>query len=181
MKLRFVAVVLVAALTPVVALAEPASAATVVKTLTFDEIAPAPANGLHMFGVKFGFKISGTASTDATYGGSGPGITKYVSDPSLEGAASGTLTLTFDKPTKLLRFGLALSVGVPLSPGFTVNLFDRSGASLGSFPTDTTVPMSFSEARFVKKALPIKKAVITFDSAAAERFALDNLSYKVPA
>jgi hypothetical protein len=183
MRVRAIAVALIAALTPVFAMAAPASASTVTKTLTFDEIAATPVNGLHMFGVKFGFKVGGVASTDATYGGGGPGTTKYVSDPSLEGNASGTLTLTFDRPTKLLEFGVALLSSSPLSPGFTVKLFDRNGVSLGTFPVNTTVPVSFSEARFVKKGLlvGVKKAVITFDGADAPRFALDNLTYKVAA
>jgi hypothetical protein len=180
-KVRLVIVALVAALTPVFAMAAPASAATVTKTLTFDELAPTPANGLHTSGVTFGFTVGGKASTDATYGGSGPGKTKYVSDPCLEGDATGQLTLTFDKPTKLLQFGLALAAVNPLSPGFTVKLFSGTGASLGTFPVNTTVPQFFSEARFTKKGLAIKKAVITFDGADAPRFALDNLKYKAAA
>jgi hypothetical protein len=183
MKIRLCVIVLIAALTPVFVLAAPASAATVTKTLTFDELSPTQANGLHTSGVKFGFTVGGSNSKDATYGGSGPGTTKFISDPCLEGNATGQLTLTFDKPTKLLQFGLALSTGGSLSPGFTVNLFDRSGASLGSFPVDTQVygRHLFTEARFTKKGLAIKKAVITFDGADAPRFALDNLSYKTPA
>ena len=94
------------------------------------------------------------------------------------------LTLTFDKATKLLRFGLALSTNGVLNPGFTVNLFDRTGASLGTFPVTTKVYSGFffTEARFnMTLTTAIKKAVITFDSADAQRFALDNLSFKVVA
>jgi hypothetical protein len=183
MKIRLGVVALMAALTPVLVLAAPASAATVTKTLTFTELSPTPANGLHTSGVQFGFTVGGVSSTDATYGGSGPGTTKYVTDPVLEGNASGQLTLSFDKPTKLLQFGLALATGGSLTPGFTVNLFDRSGASLGSFPVNTQVysHFIFTEARFTKKGLAIKKAVITFDGADAPRFALDNLTYKTAA
>lgn len=183
MKVRLMAVALVAALAPVFVVAAPASAATVTKTLTFSELAPTPVDGLHNFGIAFAFTVGGVASTDATYGGTGPTATKYITSPCLEGNASGQLTLTFDKPTKLLRFGLALLSGASLTPGFTVNLFDRSGTSLGSFPVNTKVyrGFSFTEAQFTKKGVAIKKAVITFDGADAARFALDNLTYKTAA
>jgi hypothetical protein len=180
MRFRMVVIALVAALTPVFVMASPAAAATVTKTLTFDEIAATPANGVHLDGVRFGFSVAGKASTNATYGGLGPGVTKFVSDPSLEGDATGTLTLTFDKPTKLLQFGAVLDATGTLTPGFTVNLFDKTGASLGTIPVTTKkhgTPLS--EALFKKTGVAIKKAVITFDGVDAPRFALDNLTYKV--
>jgi hypothetical protein len=183
MKVRFVIGALVVALTPVFAVAPPASAATVSKTLTFDEIPATPADGLHTAGIKFGFTIAGAHSNSATYGGTGPGITKYVSDPSLTGPATGQLTLTFDRPTKLIRFGVALDTPATLSPGFTVKLFDRNAASLGTFKVDTSpnAGAGFSEAQFTKKGLAIKKAVVTFARARTDSFAFDNLTYKVAA
>jgi hypothetical protein len=77
--------------------ANPALAARV--TLTFDELAPQPADGLSFMGVTFGFTVGGNPSTDARYGGSGPGQICFVQDPSLEGDAAGTLQLDFAVPT----------------------------------------------------------------------------------
>jgi len=180
MKSRFVVFALVVALAPTFVFAGSASGAVSKKTLNFSELPTQAANGVHINGVTFGFTIGGVASTDATYGGVGPGTTKYVSDPCLEGNASGQLTLTFDKPTKFLQFGLVMLALAPLSPGFTVNLFDGTGASPGSFPVNTKVYKGFvlSEARFTKTGLAIKKAQITFASADAPRFAFDDLIYK---
>lgn len=64
-------------------------------------------NGLSFKGVTFGFEIGGIPSADARYHALGPGSMTYVRDPSLEGASAGTLTLSFDRPTTLVEFGIA--------------------------------------------------------------------------
>ena len=158
----------------------PALAAQPVTTLTFTELPAQPVNGVSVSGVTFGFEIGGVSSADAIYGGFGPGSITFVQDPSLEGNAGGVLTLTFDRPTTVLEFGIARSCICTLTPGVSVELF-KPGAAGGSrgIITQTTNPLvSFSEGLFSYSGPAIQTAVITFPSAGiAPRFALDNLTF----
>ena len=52
-----------------------------------------------------------------------------------------------------------------------------SGKSRGVFPVAMSPLISFTEAQFTYSKDAVKQLVITFDSAAGARFALDNLSY----
>ena len=147
-------------------------------TLTFDELPTQPVNGLTFMGVTFHFTIGGVPSTDAVYHGFGPGTTMFVQDPSLEGNAAGVLQLDFADPTPFLQFGTALSCFLcTLRPGFTVSLFDPNLDLLGVFPVDTFPFVSFTENQFAYDAALIQRAVLTFDSRDAARFAFDNLTY----
>ena len=157
-----------------------ATAAPPTTTLRFDELSFQPVNGLHFGGVTFGFSLGGSPSTDAFYGGLGPGTITFVQDPSLAGNAAGTLTLRFDQPTTVLDFGLALSTFGSLNPGARVELFNPGGHSRGTIPLNTQSLVSFTEGHFSYRGGAIGSAVITFDSAAADRFALDNLTFRAP-
>jgi hypothetical protein len=146
-------------------------------TLTFDELATQPVDGLNFSGVTFHFDVAGAPSSDANYASFGPGTTTYVQDPSLEGNAAGTLTLAFDQPVTALEFGVALSTNQTLTPGFSVELFSPGGSSLGVTPVDTAVTsFPFTEGKFTYSGAPVGRAVVTF-SAQAARFALDNLKF----
>lgn len=177
---RFVLLLSLLVLVPF-AFSAPALAAKPVTTLTFDEVPFQPVDGLSIGGVTFGFQIGGTPSTDAFYGGFGPGNTTYVQDPSLEGNSAGVLTLTFDQPTTVLEFGIARSCICTLTPGVSVELF-KPGAAGNSREviTMTTSPLiSFSEALFSYSGPAIQTAVISFPSSElAIRFALDNLTFQ---
>ena len=147
-------------------------------TLTFDELPFQPVHGLRFQGVTFGFTVDDVASTDAHYHAFGPGQSTYVQDPSLEGAAAGTLTLTFDLPTSVLAFGVARSTEAPLTPGVTVELFDPAGVSLGTFAVELSPLRLFAEGQFSYAGAAVHRAVITFPSPeVAPRFALDNLTF----
>jgi hypothetical protein len=146
-------------------------------TLTMDELPTQPVNGLSFSGITFHFTIGGVGSTDATYHGSNGGIEHFVQDPSLEGNASGVLTLDFAAPTAGLQFGVSRSISQPMSPGLQVSLFDSSLAPLGNFNVNTTVFNVFSEGQFTS-ALTIGRAVLSFPNAgSATRFAVDNLTF----
>lgn len=157
----------------------PAVAARPLTTLTFDELPSQPVDGVSIGGVTFGFRIGGNPSDDAFYNGLGPGVTTYVQDPSLEGSADGTLTLQFDHPTTILRFGIARNCFCTLTPGVSVQLFSPGGHhSQGLISRPTASLGTFSEALFSYVGAAIQTAVITFPSANdAFRFALDNLTY----
>jgi hypothetical protein len=167
----------------VLAFAAPAWPERPLTTLTFDDLATQSIDGLSYKGVTFAFDVGGGPSTDAFYGGLGPGSITWVQDPSLVGASSGTLTLVFDQPTTVLRFGIARNCVCTLAPGVAVELF-RPGAteSFSSTLTTTTSPLapdSFSEAQFNYSGPAVQKAVITLSSPeTADRFALDNLTFR---
>jgi hypothetical protein len=147
-------------------------------TLRFDELSTRPANGVSINDLTFRYDIGGAPSTDATYNAFGPGSITYVQDPSLEGSTSGRLTLVFDRPTGSLDFGLALSTFGSLTPGATVQLFNPGGHSRGVVALNTSSILSFTEGRFTYSGGAIGRAVITFNSTFAARFALDNLSFE---
>jgi hypothetical protein len=159
------------------------AAASTKKTIRFTELSPQPVDGVSVKGVKFGFTIGGVASTDATFGGRGPGTLKYVQDPSLEGNAAGVLTVTFATPTVLVKFGIARLSSTPMR-GVTVKLYDVAGVLIGTFHK-RVAPITgyppFDEGLFNHTdTVAAAVAVITFDApSSAPRFALDNLTYFV--
>ncbi len=129
-------------------------------TLTFDELPTQPVDGLSFMGVTFHFEIGGQSSPDARYASSGPGSTKFIQDPSLEGNAAGILTLDFELPTPVVQFGFGLSTFDTLTPGFTVELFDPTLSSLGVTEVKTGPIESFSEAFFSHEGLLVSRVVI---------------------
>src|SRR5258707_5318139 len=145
-------------------------------TITFSELAAQSVNGLTCNGVTFSFQIAGTNSTDARFGGSGPGTLTYISDPSLEGNTAGTLGFDFLVPISHLQFGVALASSSTLAPGVTVSLFDSNLTQVNKIPV-TTSPISphiFSEALFSEDGSPVSHVSLFFNSSAAPRFVLDN-------
>jgi hypothetical protein len=154
--------------------------------ITFDELAPQPVNGLSFNGVTFFFNSGGVPSTDATFGGFGPGSLLFVQDPSLEGDAFGTLWILFDSPTgtPYLIFGLARSIFLErLVPGALVDLFDTNfhfikRKILGTYPYVSFAENAFNSPPTTTR--PIRLARIVFPHAdLASRFALDNLVFTV--
>ena len=142
-------------------------------TLTFDELPFQPVVG--------GVFVNGVTIShpDADYNSGGPGILTFTQDPSLEGDAAGTLTLDFDVPTPTLQFGVSRSTFDPLTPGFTVGLFDSSLMSLGVTQVNTTPLISFSEGQFNYSGTPVKRAGVNFPSPElGVRFAFDNLTFE---
>ena len=160
-----------AALIPGVAAAAPPAT-----TLTFDELSSQPVDGVQIAGVTFGFRVGGAPSPGATYGAIGP-VTTYVKGPSLVGTTAGTLTLRFARPTTVLEFGLALEFFGSLTPGATVELFNPGGHTLGTRTLATESLPVYSEVRFAYRGGAIGSATIAF-SPSADRFALDNLTFR---
>jgi len=149
-----------------------------IQRLTFDELPFQPVDGLSYRGVTFNFTVGGVPSLDANYNSGGPGQLVFVQDPSLEGNATGVLTLTFDEPTNVLAFGAALSSGGTLRTGFAVELFAPDGHSRSITAVRTRSLRGFTEGRFSYAGLAVKRAVIRFNPYVAPRFAFDNLSYQ---
>lgn len=147
--------------------------------ITFDERRTQPVDGLRIKGVRFRFTVGGEPSTDAVVNAFGPGETRFISDPSLEGNAAGVLRMRFPEETDVVRFGVALSCfGCVLRPGATVRLFDDDG-DLVLFRRLTTRPfVSFSEARFRFEGDDVERAVVRFNHRRADRFVIDNLVFE---
>ena len=158
----------------------PAAAHDELTRITFGELESQPADGLRLEGVRFGFRVGGVASDDATFNAGGPGAIRFVQDPSLEGDAAGVLTMRFAEETDILRFGVAVSCfDCVLRPGVTVRLFDDG--DLVRVARLTTRPLvSFSEARFAHDGEEVTRAVIRFNHSFSPfaRFALDNLVFE---
>ena len=146
-------------------------------TLVFDEVPFQPVNGLSVEGVTFGFSLNGHPFNDANYNSFGPDPGPFVQCPCLEGNTRGTLTLTFDKPTTVVEFGVGLSTTAPLATGFTVDVIGPSGKSRGVFPVATSPAPTFTGAEFSYNGAAVSEVVITFNSEAAARFVIDNLTY----
>ena len=148
-------------------------------TIDFSEDPPGTVavDGLTFNGVTFGFSIGGISSSDATFGGVGPGALTYVDDPVLEGDAAGILVLDLSTASKSFSFGVALSAFSDLSPGFTVELFDTSLTSLGVTGVNTSPLISATEGQFTYSGVPVSRILLDFDESSAGRFAFDNLDY----
>lgn len=145
-------------------------------TLLFGEVPLQSVNGLTVEGVTFGFTVGGSPSVDARYNSGGPTPGPYIACPCLEGDALGTLTITFDKPTQVVQFGLALQVGGSLAVGATVDVIGPNGKSRGVFPIATSPAPLFTGGQFTYDKNAVSQLVITFNPA-APRFAIDNLKY----
>ena len=158
-------------------------------TLTFAEFGaatPIDANGLYTQGVLFEF-TPGPTTYNGVLGTSGNAV--FSIDPILMGPTDGTLTLTFDFATSLLRFDIILqsivaiddsSLGPNGGPAYTVLL--SNGVSLSG----STAPQPdgfYSEGEFQYSGEAITGATITFfngvdaGGAQVQQFGLDNLSF----
>lgn len=151
-------------------------------TLTFDELPTQPVDGVSYNGVNFSFKVDWIPSTDAVYNGIGPGNLTYLQDASLEGTSSGVLILDFDKPTDQLDFGVALNSYNAVSTAYVVKLYDSSYTPIDTLTGGTSPLVLWSEGQFTYSGTRVRRAVIGFNSNAASRFAIDNLTINpVPA
>src|SRR5271166_4154802 len=141
--------------------------------ITMNEVGFQPVNGLTIKGVTF------TDTTGADIDAGDGGQQFYTQDPVIEGQTGGeVLTMTFSTPAYGLQFGVALSTQSTLNPGFTVQLYDPAGNSLGSFPVVAYVhPGDYFSGGLFSTGLTVGQAVVTFNSAGASAFGLDNVAF----
>ncbi|BAZ14899.1 hypothetical protein NIES4071_67690 [Calothrix sp. NIES-4071] len=156
--------------------------------LTFDELgSPTPVDNLTVKGVTFDFKIDGVDSNEAMYNASFPpqlpsNLLANLQQPSLQGNAQGILSLDFAAPVEALEFAVGIDAIQPLAPGFVVELLDQALNSLETIPVNTAPLAILSEGLFKYSGVPIKKAIVSFNSESSlnpnnPRFSLDNLTY----
>ncbi len=99
----------------------------------FDDLTAQPADGLTHLGVVYSFMLGGTSSTDAVYGAAFPSDS-VIGTTVLAGPAGdlntpssfGILTLSFDVPTDVFTFAIALNTGA--DDIFSLVLTDDLGA-----------------------------------------------------
>jgi hypothetical protein len=141
--------------------------------ITMGEVGFQPVNGLTVKGVTF------TDTTGADIGAADGGQQFATQDPVIEGQTAGeTLTMTFSTPAYGLQFGVALSTQGTVNPGFTVQLYDPAGTFLGTFPVIAYQhPGDNFTGGLFSTGLTVGKAVVTFNSAAASAFGLDNVAF----
>ena len=146
-------------------------------TVTFGELSPRAATGVSIDGVTFTLTPS---NADATFNYDlGLGDQLYIQDPVLEGDSNAVLTMTFAAPTPVLNFGVGLSLFDPLTPGFTVSLYDASNTLIASTDVNTNTPVLLSEGLFTYSGAPLSRADVSFN-APDQMFAVDNVQFETP-
>jgi hypothetical protein len=137
----------------------------------------APINGVTIGGVLFNFSISGVPSVDAIID-DGPGNTNHVAVANIEGNTLGVLTLTFPGLESRFGFGYAISTSGAVLNSTHVDLFDAVNTLLGGLSFNGVNDPAFTGGfAGIGSTIPFAKAQVTFNSAAAARFAFDNVRF----
>jgi hypothetical protein len=150
-------------------------------TIDFGSLPQESVDGVTVGDVTFGYTEFGSASPSALFDVDlGTGVTQHIQSPALVGFADGVLTLNFANPVQYISFGAALTTDQPLTPGFSVSLYDAGGTLLNSTDVDTNPLVLFSEGEFSYDGEAASSMAISFDGADANQFALGSVSYTVP-
>jgi hypothetical protein len=161
----------------------------------FDELGvgtEAPANGLSVGGVLFGFNLGGTSSDQAIFGAAAPFNDSILQDfvlsgparDSLDNSAAATLTFDFAQPSSVLAFGLAVST--TLDATITLEQLDDQMNALAPVVipltydhvncTDPPATTCFAEVQYTYAGSNLlSRATLNFAGVNADLFALDNL------
>jgi hypothetical protein len=172
-------IALIATFLLTISMAAPVTAGKPLSVLTMDEIPNQPIDGLRYGGVTFSFHVNGIPSTDAHYHAFGPLQLLYLDDPSIEGTASGTVVIEFDKPTTVIEFGVALNVWRHLRDAVIIKLY-RPGVGLlrETIDLDAHPEIFWAEALYQYFGPAVKTVEISFRTDLFNpRFALDNLTF----
>jgi hypothetical protein len=130
-------------------------------------------NGLIVDGISFSYSLgNGKVNIDG-----GPGVTNHISPPNIVsvGDDSGILTLVFPSLIDSFGYGFAVLSSATLPNATTISLFNGA-VPVGSL-TYGGAPDPFFTGGFagIQSTLEFNRALVTFDSAAAPAFALDNI------
>ncbi len=132
-------------------------------------------NGLTVGGVTFAYSLgNGAVIIDG-----GPGITNNVAPPNIVsvGNNTGTLFVTLPTQANLFGYGYAILNTVPITNATTISIF--SGVTpLGSLSYNGVPDPIFSGGfAGIQSTIPFNRVQVTFNSAAAPAFALDNIRF----
>lgn len=156
-------------------------------TITFTELPATAADNVSLLGATFDFKVGAVDSTDATFGAIGIADASSLvglSDPVLEGNASGVLSIDFSAPATDVSFNVARSTGNPVTNGVRVTLFDTNLNVISTTNVNLIPQLIFAEGTFSYTGTTgVRRMQLDFTSASAlsggSRFALDNLSFNL--
>jgi len=131
-----------------------------------------PVDGQTIGGVVHGFTVGGSTSADALIDIL-PGVTDRITPFNIEGTSSGALSLTFGTAQTRIGFNWLLQ-----GSGGTVQLFDSSGALLGSTDfSGTTDSVTGGQTGFagVESDTAFTRALVSWSGDG--RFAFDDLRF----
>ncbi|MAU12130.1 MAG: hypothetical protein CL607_20075 [Anaerolineaceae bacterium] len=156
---------------------QPAVAKKPLTTITFDELPEHVIMGseyikgatIEYLGVT-GFAIFGD--------GSAPGL-DYIQDKCLWGYPKGEMMITFDKPTSVLEFGVAIATNDMLAHTVIIDLYKPGNGSLRDSVTLSTAPKyAASETLFTYHGAAIERVVIRFTESEWDYgFMIDNIVF----
>ncbi len=140
-------------------------------------------NGLMVDGITFHYLLAGTPTNGAVEIDGGPGVTNNINPPDIVsvGPNTGRLVLTLPTYTNALGYGFADLAAGTLADATTITLLD--GTSIVGAMTFSGSPDPIFTGGFagIDSTVPFNQVALTFDSANAPAFAVDNITYAVPA
>ena len=142
-------------------------------TLTMDEVANQPINGLTVSKGGENFTFSNPSGT-LFYNSNGPGIETFVQDPSIQGSTA-PFGVAFSTAVNRIQFGLAEGSFSPVAPLATVDLYFNSVVPFASISFDSSLVDLFAEGQFNYDGAPVTEIVIT-PNAAQTALSFDNLT-----
>jgi hypothetical protein len=149
--------------------------------LTFDGLLTnLEVNGLNVSGVSFAVVVGGAPTNGRVVIDGGPGVTNNVAPQNIVsvGPIVGlSLDVTLPAPATLFGFGYAILNTTPVANAVTVELFDGA-VSVGSLSYNAVPDPLFSGGfAGIQSTLAFNRARLTFNSAAAPAFAVDNVRF----
>ena len=134
-------------------------------------------NGLSVGGLTFGYSLG----NGLVIIGGGPGVTNNVNPPNIVsvGNNSGTLTIALPFATDMFGYGYAVLSNSAITAATTISIFNGA-TPLGTLSFDAVPDPVFSGGfAGLASTLPFDRVELTFNSAAAPAFAVDNIRASV--
>jgi hypothetical protein len=136
-------------------------------------------NGLTVNGVQFNYIVGGSPLSGAVAIDGGPGITNNITPPNIVsiGDNTGILRATLPNPATIFGYGYAILTTPTVSNATSISLFD------GSIPVGTLSYAGAPDPTFtggfagIQSTLAFNRIDVTFNSAAAAAFAVDNVRF----
>jgi hypothetical protein len=134
-------------------------------------------NGLTVNGVHFTYTVGGVPLNGAVIIDGGPGTTNNIAPPNIVsiGNDTGTLTMALPALTTLFGYGYAILATATVPNATTISLFS------GITPVGSLSYLGLPDPVFtggfagIQSTIPFDEVAVTFNSAAAPAFALDNV------
>ena len=155
------------------ALAVLSSAMAATVTLTMDEVAIQPINGLTVSKGGESFTFSNPLGT-LSYNSSGPGALTFVQDPSIQGTPT-PFGIAFAVPVYSIRFGLAENIFAPVMGIAKVDLFFNNVLPFATLTINSSLVDPVAEGQFNFSSGPISNILIT-PNVGPPALAFDNLT-----